>query len=67
VLEVAPQAGHAASVPSRPGFDNASVNEIRWYGTRGITEPRAPRVSWTKPVSLHGLQCPGEIRFFPPG
>ena len=39
-------ADHAAS---RPGFDNGSVNEIRWYGTRGMIEPRAPRLSWTKP------------------
>ena len=39
-------ADHAAS---RPGFDSGRVNEIRWYGTRGIIEPRAPRLSWTKP------------------
>ena len=39
-------ADHAAS---RPGFDSGRINEIRWYGTRGIIEPRAPRLSWTKP------------------
>jgi hypothetical protein len=40
-----PQAGHAASVPSSPGFDNGSVNEIFWYGTFGMIEPRAPWLS----------------------
>ena len=25
------------------------ANEIRWYRTRGIIEPRAPRLNWTKP------------------
>jgi hypothetical protein len=35
-------AGHAAS---SPGFDNGSVNEIFWYGTFGMIEPRAPWVS----------------------
>jgi len=36
----APQAGHAASAPSSPGFDNGSVNEIFWYGTFGMIVPR---------------------------
>jgi hypothetical protein len=36
-------ANHAAS---GPGFDDGRVNEIRVYGTRGTTEPRAPRLSW---------------------
>jgi len=35
---------HAASVPSRPGIDKGSINEIRWYGTRGMIDPRAPRL-----------------------
>ena len=42
-------ADHAPSIPSRSGFDNARVNEIRLYGTRWITKPCAPRLSWTKP------------------
>jgi hypothetical protein len=42
-------ADNAPSIPSRSGFDNARVNEIRLYGTRWITKPRAPRLSWTKP------------------
>ena len=42
---LAPQTGHAASVPENPGFDNGSVNEIFWYGTFGMIEPRAPRLS----------------------
>jgi hypothetical protein len=35
---------HAASLPSRPGFDNGRVNEIRWYGTRGsaFDDPSVP-------------------------
>jgi hypothetical protein len=36
---------HAASVPCSPSFDNGSVNEILWYGTFAITEPRAPWLS----------------------
>jgi hypothetical protein len=35
----------AASVLCKPSFDNGSVNEILWYGTFGITEPRAPWLS----------------------
>ena len=65
-LEVAPQAGHAASVPSRPGFDNGSVNEIRWYGTRGITDPRAPRLSWTKPYRSMVFSVRERFDFFRP-
>jgi hypothetical protein len=30
-------ADHAAS---RPGFDSGRINEIRWYGTRGIKWPQ---------------------------
>ena len=41
----APQAGHAASIPCSPGFDNGSINEIVWYGTFGMIEPRAPWLS----------------------
>jgi hypothetical protein len=34
-------ADHAAS---RPGLDSGRINKIRWYGTRGMMEPRAPRL-----------------------
>src|SRR5262245_36006879 len=40
---------YAASVSIGPGFDNGRIREIRWYGTRGITDPRGPRVRCTKP------------------
>jgi hypothetical protein len=63
---VSPEAGHAASVPSRAGFDNASVNEIRSYGTRGISEPRAPRLSLTKPYRSMVFSVRERFDFFRP-
>src|ERR1035441_2082282 len=60
------EATHAASVPSRAGFDNGSVNEIRWYGTRGISEPRAPRLSLTKPYRSMVFSVRERFDFFRP-
>jgi hypothetical protein len=40
-----PEGGHAASIPGSPGLDKGSVNEICWYGTLGMIEPRVPRLS----------------------
>ena len=46
--------------------DSGRVNEIAWYGTRGIIEPRAPWLSCTKPYRSMVFSVRERFDFFRP-